>query len=761
MSTIRATPASDRPKKRRSPYGSAASTVVAALVSLLFMAALSPPVRAATPTTPADVGPLPPIDSPTSFDGTFSGGLRRQMWNDPGPHGIIVNGAPTVVAVPAGAHDSLEVDLTIDQGDGYADGSYGVFLDVAVTAHMGTPAAGDWVGIFQSQTANSTERSDDVRVTWDHRVAPSQVMDLHVKCYTWDDPNRDGCAIANIRGFEDTPGGWDPVVWNGPTEHGFGVYAGEMPLVVGDKKYGPRITADGPDNPFLGVERSLGGGRVILRGPLVTLPTFTQTAPLSASIRWRRTTNAVNGEQTFTVPVKFMPIDDREQTLLAIPPGSTSTLDWQTQESGPLRTRLSGKVGHFFIEPDGGSLGPIQAVGVDSLTFYLNGQPVDIPLTPCTPGPNNVVIYEHTYYQGRCVVRGIDTYGSPPFFTPVLDNSASSIRVGAKVEAVLARDNGVTGVTELFAGDDHDFRNNATLGDDTMSSFTVRARTVEAPCTEGTISFGEIRAVGCFTHPEPTVWQATGTVRMNGIDLTTAGTITLDAAGPSLSVEGQVEVSVGEGDSRMELFAAAGLQWDLSVELKLALPENFKLKGFDVTGEATLTWTEGKVEVAVEVGLPGILGDITGGAGFSASVEDGLQLDSFSIKVGKAKLGPLELKDLSIKYESENDEGTATDIWTGGGTVVLPGVEVEVEVVFTAGEFTSGTLKVGDLNKPIGGGVFLQSIDARVNTKPDFQLGGGADITAGPEVLDTRRPRWRETCSTPSPTPTSSGSTGH
>ena len=422
-------------------------------------------------------------------------------------------------------------------------GTNGIFLAVAVTSDGDTPGEHDWVTIFESHTESTTIRSNDVRVTWDHRVAPAEVMDLHVRCTTAQKYDEDACAIANIRGFEDTPGGWDPVAWNGPREHGFGVYAKEMPLVVGDGNYGPRITADGDDNPFLGVERDLAGGAVQLRGPLVTLPTFTQTAPLSASIRWIRTTDAVSPDQSFEVGVLFVPSDLSEgsQWLVTIP-GSTSTSDWQTQESGPLPTSLSGKVGHFVIEPADFSLGPIQAVGLDSLTFYLGGQPVDVPLTPCT--------------------RQI-------------------------------------------------------------------------------VTFGDIEADGCFSHPQPTTWEATGAVRMNGIDLSTEGTITLDAAGPSLSVDGRVEASVGEGDDRFTLLTAGGLEWDLSAELTLALPENrFHLKGFPITGEATVRWSGGKAEIALEVGLPALMGGVTAGAGVSASVEDGLQFDSLSIKVAEAKLGP-------------------------------------------------------------------------------------------------------------------------
>ena len=372
----------------RSQYRRATSSVVAVLLAVLVMVTLPPPGRAAASPAETDVGPPPPVEENSKpFDGTFSSGLRSQTWRDPGPRPVIVNAAPTVVTIPAGAHDSLEVDLTINQGVGDPRGVYGIQLDMAVSSG-GTPADLDWQWIFSNHRENATERLEDVRLTWDHRVAPGQAMNLHVRCHTIVDPRPgEGCAIADIRGFEDTPGGWDPIAWNGLRSHAFGIYAEEMPLVVLGES-GPRITSDGDANPFLGVERDLSGEGVRLRGPLVTLPEFTSTDPLSASIRWRRTTDAVPPDSSVELVVRFMPIDNpwAERTLIVIPRG-TSTSDWQTQASGPLPPDLAGKAGHFVIDPVDFSLGPSQAVGLDSLTFYLNDRAVDIPLTPCSPGP--------------------------------------------------------------------------------------------------------------------------------------------------------------------------------------------------------------------------------------------------------------------------------------------------------------------------------------------------------------------------------------
>ena len=249
-------------------------------------------------------------------------------------------------------------------------------------------------------------------------------------------------------------------------------------------------------------------------------------------------------------------------------------------------------------------------------------------------------------------------------------------------------------------------------------------------CVDQTIGFGAIEAAGCFTHPEPTMWEATGNVRMNGIDLKPEGTITLDAAEATLTVAGEVVVSVGEGDNRIALITAADIEWDLSGEMTLALPEAFTLKGFPVEGEAKVTWSGGEVDVELKVGLPKVLGGVTAGATLSADMENGLHLDSLSIGVATAKIGPvLELKDLGVKYSFKDDS------WTGNGKVVLAsGIEITAELTFTAGEFTSGSASLGKINKPIATGVFLQSISFGVETDP-FTLTGEAGISAGPEVM--------------------------
>ena len=110
----------------------------------------------------------------------------------------------------------------------------------------------------------------------------------------------------------------------------------------------------------------------------------------------------------------------------------------------------------------------------ESIGYYALARYVDTD--ECADaGPDKVAIYEHAGYRGRCVLKGIGRYDNADSFAPLPENSASSIRVGDDVTAVLASDPGLSGDSEKFTGDDPDFSDNAPLADGT-SSFKVQRR---------------------------------------------------------------------------------------------------------------------------------------------------------------------------------------------------------------------------------------------------------------------------------------------
>jgi hypothetical protein len=116
--------------------------------------------------------------------------------------------------------------------------------------------------------------------------------------------------------------------------------------------------------------------------------------------------------------------------------------------------------------------------GTPSQGFPLGSGPA--PTTPpCYPTADQVAVYEHSNYQGACVVKATGTYGSASALVPLSDNTASSARVGANVQANLCQGAGLTGTCQTFRSDVPDLTGSA-LGNDTTSSVQVEGRT--APC---------------------------------------------------------------------------------------------------------------------------------------------------------------------------------------------------------------------------------------------------------------------------------------
>ena len=250
-------------------------------------------------------------------------------------------------------------------------------------------------------------------------------------------------------------------------------------------------------------------------------------------------------------------------------------------------------------------------------------------------------------------------------------------------------------------------------------------------CSQQTVELlgGAIEAEGCFARLDDG-WMATGTARLNGIDLATAvdATIVLTESG-TLTVDGQVTVSVGD----VTLLVAGGLRWELATEIELSLGQGYTLMGFPIEGAATIGWNEGAAHLEVEVTFPEILGGVHGKAAFGADNRQGLIVDELSIGVVSTKIaGRLELKDVLVEYKS------STGQWTGEGTVVLPtrnSVEIRASLTLKDGAFVAGGIEVGNLGQYIANGVYLQSIGFSIETDP-LKLEGTAELTAGPIIDD-------------------------
>lgn len=260
-------------------------------------------------------------------------------------------------------------------------------------------------------------------------------------------------------------------------------------------------------------------------------------------------------------------------------------------------------------------------------------------------------------------------------------------------------------------------------------------------CAHATVSFGRVAALAsCFTQ-QSGKWVAAGRVRVNGLDIVPTGTakITIDPTAKRLTTDGTVSVRIGN----IELYRGT-LDWNLDLPAyKLNVVSGAEVKGFAITGKASLDIVEGGIKVNVEVGLPTIPGlpsSITGGVTLSATNAEGLRLDGLKLELGQLPIRGLFFNGASLTYERTAD---GKDRWTGKVTAVLPmGTPVEVmggmALLNPPWQVEAMEGSVDKLNKPVYGPIFLQKIGIKVTFLPGVKVAGTIGLSAGPEVLGAR-----------------------
>jgi hypothetical protein len=93
----------------------------------------------------------------------------------------------------------------------------------------------------------------------------------------------------------------------------------------------------------------------------------------------------------------------------------------------------------------------------------------------CSPNADQVALFRDANFTGPCVVKGLADYPNPGTLSPLNNDDATSVRVGANVKAVLYRDNDFNGTNETFTSDDPNLSDNP-IGNDQVSSMKVQIR---------------------------------------------------------------------------------------------------------------------------------------------------------------------------------------------------------------------------------------------------------------------------------------------
>jgi hypothetical protein len=164
-----------------------------------------------------------------------------------------------------------------------------------------------------------------------------------------------------------------------------------------------------------------------------------------------------------------------------VPAGSPQTLSGATYESyimdvslcdagapaGPLDVAVRVWDYEGNASPD-----PQSARGVINNTACAPKPPA------CQPGSTQVALYSGPNYTGACKLLGAGTYESASKFSPLPDNTLSSLLVGGSVQALLYEQNNLTGRSETILQNDPNLADNR-FGADRLSSIRVAARTLE------------------------------------------------------------------------------------------------------------------------------------------------------------------------------------------------------------------------------------------------------------------------------------------
>jgi hypothetical protein len=123
-------------------------------------------------------------------------------------------------------------------------------------------------------------------------------------------------------------------------------------------------------------------------------------------------------------------------------------------------------------------------------------------------------------------------------------------------------------------------------------------------------------------------------------------------------------------------------------------------------------------------------GTTTTTTGFSTDNDHGSSLDALAIKLGRVTAVGVELKDVSLGYQSG---GT----WAGGATLVLrfaKPYEIGAAFGLKNGDFDFLRASISGLNTPVGPAIFLQRIGLGVQRHP-LSIEGTAGFSAGPSIL--------------------------
>lgn len=291
----------------------------------------------------------------------------------------------------------------------------------------------------------------------------------------------------------------------------------------------------------------------------------------------------------------------------------------------------------------------------------------------------------------------------------------------------------------------------------TTRTATAIAR-ISQNCTN-TVRFDyvDLRDTGCLTKTGANAYYALNTeVHINGLVLTPRDgdhVLTVDPVAKTIKSDLGATFSVTIAGHPNEPFYYGPIDWTFTTDSTTPVPLDKDptgkpktvegidiskiafLQGIPLTGMKVVFTASGKAVVTPTLTLDFFPFNEIGASGISASAsfttdnDHGADFSGFEIKIPDLNVEALELKDVDLKYV---DSGT----FSGSAKVVLDFYD---KLTVGAGygiknnnfAFLKGS--VGNINTPIGEGVYLQGLGFEVDTNPTT-LKGQIELSAGPQV---------------------------
>jgi PKD repeat protein len=258
-------------------------------------------------------------------------------------------------------------------------------------------------------------------------------------------------------------------------------------------------------------------------------------------------------------------------------------------------------------------------------------------------------------------------------------------------------------------------------------------------CTTS-LEIGLVHAEADCFRPRGSGFVATGRVRLNGLDLYTAGAgdIVVDPAAGSVDVPGLLTLQYAE----FTLAILHDLHWtglegtDGEAVMPNILPgPTTAVEGFGIVGRLGVTFHEGTGTFDGHVVLPESIGGVDAQLRLTASAEHPATLDELHISLPAGKVfSALPIDHLELDYQA------AGNAWGGGVGVNIGDYTVSAGIGFHLEPETgldSLSASIGGLNVSIYAGVFLDEIRFDYASTPSPTIGGGITLTYGPEYRGT------------------------